>query len=218
MLDEAEDADLYVALTKVMQVNSLSPEQLLGTFFDETMMSRYCEERLAKSGKGGTATLAARIAAAWAKPSFEPVGGIKTTKEVEKPTVAKKAQPAGKPSIEPVGGIKMTKDEKPTVAKKAQPAGKPPAPSKPIALPEPRLVSKEWTGEGPAPSKKAFTHFCNAARKTIKSSLPETQRKDKSAVNASLLEHWGQLDSEVREGWQEVEDEDARRFAEEGGV
>jgi hypothetical protein len=188
MLDEAEDADLYVALTKVMQVNSLSPEQLLGTFFDETMMSRYCEERLAKSGKGGTATLAARIAAAWAKPSFEPVGGIKKTKE------------------------------KPTVAKKAQPAGKPPAPSKPIALPEPRLVSKEWTGEGPAPSKKAFTHFCNAARKTIKSSLPETQRKDKSAVNASLLEHWGQLDSEAREGWQEVEDEDARRFAEEGGV
>jgi hypothetical protein len=46
---------------------------LLARFFDEALMSSYCETRLGKSGKGTSATLAARIAACWAKPTFQPL-------------------------------------------------------------------------------------------------------------------------------------------------
>jgi hypothetical protein len=58
------------ALATVMRVNSISAEMLLARFFDRELLGPYCEQRLGKSGKGDAATLAARIAREWAKPTF----------------------------------------------------------------------------------------------------------------------------------------------------
>ena len=65
--DEAAVAD---ALEEVMGVNSISAEQLLASYFEADMLSAYSSS-LGKSGKGSAATLAARVAGEWAKPSFK---------------------------------------------------------------------------------------------------------------------------------------------------
>lgn len=67
---------LVSELESVMQVNNLSAEMMLGRFFDATVLGDYCKKVLFKSDKGGVATLAARIAREWGKPSF-----IATTNE-----------------------------------------------------------------------------------------------------------------------------------------
>ena len=64
---------LKSALTDCMAMNDLSAEALLARFFDASVLKKYCEDRLGASGKGNEATLAARIARAWAKPEFEPL-------------------------------------------------------------------------------------------------------------------------------------------------
>ena len=64
---------LKSALTDCMAMNDLSAEVLLARFFDASVLKKYCEDRLGASGKGNEATLAARIARAWAKPDFEPL-------------------------------------------------------------------------------------------------------------------------------------------------
>ena len=64
---------LKSALTDCMAMNDLSAEALLARFFDASVLKKYCEDRLDASGKGNEATLAARIARAWAKPDFEPL-------------------------------------------------------------------------------------------------------------------------------------------------
>ena len=51
-----------------MTVNNLSSEALLARFFDDELLGDYCRDRLGKSDKGNSATLAARIAREWAKP------------------------------------------------------------------------------------------------------------------------------------------------------
>ena len=72
--DEAEaQMQLQTSLTDCMAMNDLSAEALLARFFDSSVLSRYCQDRLGVSGKGNEATLAARIARAWAKPDFEPL-------------------------------------------------------------------------------------------------------------------------------------------------
>jgi hypothetical protein len=53
-----------------MGVNSISAEQLLASYFESDMLSAYSSS-LGKSGKGSAATLAARVAGEWAKPSFK---------------------------------------------------------------------------------------------------------------------------------------------------
>jgi hypothetical protein len=63
-------AEAAAGLESVMAVNSLSAEMLLARFFPAKVLSTYCSDTLNKSGKGSAATLAARIAAVWAKPSF----------------------------------------------------------------------------------------------------------------------------------------------------
>lgn len=69
--NERDKKILLNALTDVMAVNNLSAEALLARFFDSSVLKRYCEQRLKVSGKGNEATLAARIATRWSKPSFE---------------------------------------------------------------------------------------------------------------------------------------------------
>ena len=72
MLDkELKDAAAVAdALEEVMGVNSISAEQLLASYFEADMLSAYSSS-LGKSGKGSAATLAARVAGEWAKPSFK---------------------------------------------------------------------------------------------------------------------------------------------------
>ena len=72
MLDKelADEAAVADALEEVMGVNSISAEQLLASYFEADMLSAYSSS-LGKSGKGSAATLAARVAAEWAKPSFK---------------------------------------------------------------------------------------------------------------------------------------------------
>lgn len=64
---------LQTSLADCMAMNDLSAEALLARFFDSSVLSRYCQDRLGVSGKGNEATLAARIARAWAKLDFEPL-------------------------------------------------------------------------------------------------------------------------------------------------
>ena len=64
--DVAAAAD---ALEEVMAVNSFSAEMLLANYFSAELLAPYCGT-LGKSAKGSAATLAGRIAAEWAKPSF----------------------------------------------------------------------------------------------------------------------------------------------------
>lgn len=73
--EDASEAQqkLKSALTDCMAMNDLSAEALLARFFDASVLKQYCEDRLGASGKGNEATLAARIARAWAKPDFEPL-------------------------------------------------------------------------------------------------------------------------------------------------
>jgi hypothetical protein len=46
---------------------------MLARFFSQEILSQHCQERLGLSGKGGVPVLAARIAKAWARPSFIPL-------------------------------------------------------------------------------------------------------------------------------------------------
>jgi hypothetical protein len=71
MLDVAPDSDLMGALIDVLAVNSLSAEGLLAQWFSAPMLSAYAAS-IGKSPKGNEITLAARIASAWASPSFQP--------------------------------------------------------------------------------------------------------------------------------------------------
>jgi hypothetical protein len=64
------DATLTDQLAQVMAVNSLSAEMMLARFFDASVLSSYASARLGKSGTGSAATLAARIAREWSKPTF----------------------------------------------------------------------------------------------------------------------------------------------------
>ncbi|KAG8465561.1 hypothetical protein KFE25_002868 [Diacronema lutheri] len=70
MLPPGGTEPLEAQIEKAITVNSLSAELLLARFFDSALLGSYCERWLAKSGKGSAATLAARIAREWAKPSF----------------------------------------------------------------------------------------------------------------------------------------------------
>ena len=73
MLSVGKESDPVEKLVSTMAINSLSAEALLARFFDASMLSEYCETRLGKSGKGGTAVLAARIAREWNKSGFSPL-------------------------------------------------------------------------------------------------------------------------------------------------
>ena len=75
--DSEDEKALVGALIECMSVNSLSAEALLARFFDASLLGDYCAAQLGKSAKGNAATLAARIAREWAKPSFTPLGGVK---------------------------------------------------------------------------------------------------------------------------------------------
>ena len=71
MLDASASDDLVEKLIDVMGVSNINAEMLLANYFSASMLSTY-SARLGKSDKGGTATLAERIAREWAKPSFTP--------------------------------------------------------------------------------------------------------------------------------------------------
>ena len=72
-LPSEAQTQLQTSLADCMAMNDLSAEALLARFFDSSVLSRYCQDRLGVSGKGNEATLAARIARAWAKLDFEPL-------------------------------------------------------------------------------------------------------------------------------------------------
>ena len=63
--------DLVEKLIDCMGVSNLNAEMLLANFFNASILGDYAR-KLGKSDKGGTATLAERIAREWAKPSFAP--------------------------------------------------------------------------------------------------------------------------------------------------
>jgi len=71
MLDAGPTDDLVEKLIDCMGVSNLNAEMLLANFFNAGILSAYAK-RIGKSDKGGTATLAERIAREWAKPSFAP--------------------------------------------------------------------------------------------------------------------------------------------------
>ncbi|KAL7533684.1 hypothetical protein ACHAXR_008073 [Thalassiosira sp. AJA248-18] len=64
---------LIASLTDCMAMNDFSAEALLARFFDVSVLRTYCERRLGVSSKGNAATLAARVARAWSKPTFGPL-------------------------------------------------------------------------------------------------------------------------------------------------
>ena len=70
MLGSENSENLVDELVDCMRVNNLSAEMLLARFFDGKILSEYSEKKLGKSGKGSAATLSARIAREWAKPTF----------------------------------------------------------------------------------------------------------------------------------------------------
>jgi hypothetical protein len=82
--DDADAAEvqqrLQTSLVDCMAMNDLSAEILLARFFDASVLAKYCEGRLGVSGKGNEATLAARIARAWAKPNFSPLPPLPAAK------------------------------------------------------------------------------------------------------------------------------------------
>ena len=47
---------LVDSLQGVMTMNRLNSAALLARFFDKEMLSKYCQDRLGKSGKGGVNT------------------------------------------------------------------------------------------------------------------------------------------------------------------
>lgn len=71
MLDASLSDDLVEKLIDCMGVSNLNAEMLLANYFQASVLGPYAR-RLGKSDKGGTATLAERIAREWAKPSFAP--------------------------------------------------------------------------------------------------------------------------------------------------
>ena len=80
MLQASKKDDLVEKLIECMGVNNLNAEMLLANYFSQQMLGAYAA-RLGKSDKGGTATLAERIAREWAKPSFAPPATSKKRKE-----------------------------------------------------------------------------------------------------------------------------------------
>mmetsp|Transcript_667 Transcript_667/g.796 ORF Transcript_667/g.796 Transcript_667/m.796 type:complete len:311 (-) Transcript_667:87-1019(-) len=60
-----------------MNMNNLTAEMLLARFFDTSVLSAYSINIIGKSGKGSSATLAARIAKEWSKDDFQPSGSSK---------------------------------------------------------------------------------------------------------------------------------------------
>ena len=67
---------LVSALSDCIRMNDLSIEAFLTRFFDKSILSKYCINKLATnnykvSGKGNEAILAARIGKIWSKPDFE---------------------------------------------------------------------------------------------------------------------------------------------------
>ena len=114
---------LKSALTDCMAMNCLSAEALLARFFDASVLRKYCEDRLGVSGKGNEATLAARIARAWAKPDFEPLplldgkdGNKKSKRSSSDETSAKKSDKQQKDSS--ALAIKIPKKKKQKVEEK----------------------------------------------------------------------------------------------------
>jgi hypothetical protein len=79
---------LVSALSDCIRMNDLSIEAFLTRFFDKSVLSDYCINKLATnykvSGKGNEAILAARIGKIWSKPDFELLKEI----EIEKETAA----------------------------------------------------------------------------------------------------------------------------------
>ena len=79
---------LVSALSDCIRMNDLSIEAFLTRFFDKSILSKYCLNKLATnykvSGKGNEAILAARIGKIWSKPDFELLKEI----EIEEETVA----------------------------------------------------------------------------------------------------------------------------------
>mmetsp|Transcript_22682 Transcript_22682/g.26016 ORF Transcript_22682/g.26016 Transcript_22682/m.26016 type:complete len:170 (+) Transcript_22682:140-649(+) len=74
---------LCSSLIDCMQTNQLSVEAFLTRFFDISVLRNYCIQRLNNvSGKGNTATLAARIGRIWStQPDFELVPYCRGQKE-----------------------------------------------------------------------------------------------------------------------------------------
>ncbi|GMI09136.1 hypothetical protein TrVE_jg12629 [Triparma verrucosa] len=74
--------------------------------------------------------------------------------------------------------------------------------------------SSPYIGDAPPPkARSAFTHFCKATRASVKSSLPEGDRKDKGLVNSLLQSSFEKLDDAELRKWQEIEKKDEERYA-----
>jgi len=82
MLDAHPSDDLVEKLIDCMGVSNLNAEMLLANYFQSSILAPYAR-RLGKSDKGGTATLAERIAREWAKPSFAPPVGSSSKRRAE---------------------------------------------------------------------------------------------------------------------------------------
>jgi len=71
----------------------------------------------------------------------------------------------------------------------------------------------EYDGrEEPHENKKAFTLFCKATRREVKSSLSPLSRKDKDLVNSKLKDRWYALTDGEKHEWKEWEVWDAKRY------
>ncbi len=78
MMEESESMNkIMKAIIDCMNMNNLTAEMLLARFFDTSVLSAYSINIIGKSGKGSSATLAARIAKEWSKDEFQPSGSSK---------------------------------------------------------------------------------------------------------------------------------------------
>ena len=118
----SEAQTLKSALTDCMAMNCLSAEALLARFFDASVLRKYCEDRLGVSGKGNEATLAARIARAWAKPDFEPLplpeGKASSEKSKRSSSDETSAKKSDKQQKDNSSAIKIPKKKKQKVEEK----------------------------------------------------------------------------------------------------
>ena len=87
MLDMDEETDqsaLVDRLVGIMGQQNLTASTLLGRFFSADSLGKYCEKK-GKSPKGGTATLASRVAGIWEK--IQPTKSTKASVENKSKTM-----------------------------------------------------------------------------------------------------------------------------------
>jgi hypothetical protein len=105
---------LVSALSDCIRMNDLSIEAFLTRFFDKSILSKYCINKIKKynvSGKGNEAILAARIGKIWSKPDFELLQKLEEETAAAKTTTKKTAVAAAASSSDGTKKKRKKKDD-----------------------------------------------------------------------------------------------------------